>query len=104
MENKKAIDWHHHIEAQRSSGQPQQDYCKERGLNFHSFSYQVQKSKGEGKRFKKAKQKTFVPVTLRPERNSFDPVYELTIESKSLKMSKGFDVSEVTELMKLMSS
>ena len=107
MQTNGNINWQSHISAQKASNLPQQSYCKVKGLNFNSFSYQIQKQKGVGKRFEKlnSKQSSFLPIHIKPEVHSSIHSYEVTFPTgESLKISKGFDISEVKELVEIINS
>lgn len=102
MDSEKQIYWSGHIADQKSSGQSQQGYCKEHGLNFHSFSYWTQKFKGN--RSPKPKSSKFLPVSLKSRSTSSAYTYELTLTSGfDLRLSKGFDLEEVKTLLSIIS-
>ena len=96
------IDWPAHIVAQQSSGSAQKVYCKANNLNFHSFSYHVQKSKGKGKRPGRSKSAKFLPVNLKANSSTSVHSYEVSLShGNSLKISKGFDFDEVKRLLSI---
>ena len=99
MQEKKEIDWCHHISEQKSSGGTQREYCEAHHLNIHTFTYHKQKIEGK---VKKPKQESFVPVTIKPQKLGDRYDYEICEGSINLKISKGFDINEVKELMRLM--
>lgn len=104
MQSNKSIDWPAHLANQKTSGTSQQVYCKANNLNFNSFSYQVQKQKGDGKRFERSnpKQKIFLPIKFKTDSRESIHDYEMLLPSGvALKMSKGFDLKEVGDLIGL---
>jgi len=102
MQSNKSVDWSFHISAQKASGSSQQAYCKANNLKFNSFSYQYLKRKGNEPRIKKGsrKRETFLPISIKS--SSHISSYELILPSgESLKVSKGFDLREVKDLIAL---
>jgi hypothetical protein len=95
-------DWSFHIENQKTSGQSHQAYCMAHNLKYHSFSYQVQKTNGTGKKFKpRVKSNEFIPVAVKQDTDHHSHDYEIKLpDHTTIMVTRGFVASEFRTLIK----